>query len=234
VAALKAGLTGSDDADALNLMGLADFLVRRSVWLIGGDGWVHDIGYGGLDHVLAVGRNVNILVLDTEVYSNIGGQMAKATLLGATAKFATAGKRAPRKDLAMMAVAYGSVYVAQSAMGANNEQALIALREAEAHDGPSLILAYSQCLAQGTDLRHGMKRAARAVASAHWPLFRYDPAMRARGLNPFRLDSTRARIPLEEYRRHEVRSKALAVTRPYEAQVMAQHAQLAVDGRCRL
>jgi pyruvate-ferredoxin/flavodoxin oxidoreductase len=234
VAALKAALTGSDDADALNLMALADFLVRRSVWLIGGDGWAYDIGYGGLDHVLAVGRNVNILVLDTEVYSNTGGQMSKATPLGATAKFATAGKRAPRKDLAMMAVAYGNVYVAQIAMGANNEQALIAMREAEAHDGPSLILAYSQCIAHGTDLRHGMKQAARAVASAYWPLFRYDPAMRARGLNPFRLDSTRARIPLEEYRRHEVRFKALAVTRPEEARVMAQQAQLAVDERYRL
>ncbi len=239
VSALKARLTeiagdGSADGDAKNLLTLADYLTRRSVWLVGGDGWAYDIGYGGLDHVLAQGRNVNVLVLDTEVYSNTGGQASKATPLGASAKFASAGKRSPRKDLAMMAIAYGNVYVAQISIGANSEQALVALREAEAYDGPSLILAYSQCIAHGTDLRHGMKQAARAVASGYWPLFRFDPTMRRRDMNPFRLDSTRPRIPLEEYRYNEVRFKSLTQTAPDEAQVMLRQAQLALEERYRL
>jgi len=234
VAALKAKLATLDDADAMNLLALADFLVRRSVWIVGGDGWAYDIGYGGLDHVLAMGRNVNVLVLDTEVYSNTGGQASKATPLGASAKFAAAGRTVPRKDLAMMAIAYGNVYVAQVAMGANNEQAVIAFREAEAHDGPSLILAYSQCIAHGTDMRYGMKQAARAVASGHWPLMRFDPTMRSRGLNPFRLDSPRPRISLEEYRGREVRFKVLEQTHPAEARHMLQQAQLAVEERYKL
>ena len=157
VAALKAALKGMTDPDAVNLFTLADFLVRRSVWIVGGDGWAYDIDSGGLDHVLASGKNVNILVLDTEVYSNTGGQASKATPLGASAKFAAAGKTTPRKDLALMAINYGNVYVAQIAMGANNEQALVAMREAEAYEGPSLILAYSQCIAHGTDMRLGME-----------------------------------------------------------------------------
>jgi pyruvate-ferredoxin/flavodoxin oxidoreductase len=222
------------DADAKNLLALADFLVRRSVWIVGGDGWAYDIGFGGLDHVLASGRNVNVLVLDTEVYSNTGGQASKATPLGASAKFAAAGRKVPRKDLAMMAISYGNVYVAQVAMGANNEQAVIAFREAEAHDGPSLILAYSQCIAHGTDMRHGMKQAARAVASGHWPLLRFDPAMRSRGMNPFRLDSPRPRILLEEYRSREVRFKVLEQTHPSEARHMLQQAQLVVEERYKL
>ena len=222
VAALKAALAGATDPDAANLLALADFLVRRSVWIVGGDGWAYDIDYGGLDHVLAAGKNVNILVLDTEVYSNTGGQASKATPLGASAKFAAAGKTTPRKDLAMMAIAYGNVYVAQIAMGANNEQALVAMREAEAYPGPSLILAYSQCIAHGTDMRHGMKQAARAVASGYWPLFRFDPTMRGRGMNPFRLDSPRPRIPLEEYRYNEVRFKSLTQTHPGRRQTDAR------------
>ncbi len=234
VAALKDKLKGATGGDADNLAALADFLVRRSVWIIGGDGWAYDIDYGGLDHVLAAGKNVNILVLDTEVYSNTGGQASKATPLGASAKFAAAGKTTPRKDLAMMAIAYGNVYAAQIAMGANNEQALVAMREAEAYDGPSIILAYSQCIAHGTDMRHGMKQAARAVASGYWPLFRYDPTMRARGLNPFRLDSPRPRIPLEEYRDNEVRFKALARTHPDAAKRMLKQAQLALEERYRM
>ncbi|HET9369282.1 MAG TPA: pyruvate:ferredoxin (flavodoxin) oxidoreductase [Vicinamibacterales bacterium] len=225
VAALKEKLAGIDDPDAANLRALADFLVRRSVWIVGGDGWAYDIDYGGLDHVLASGKNVNVLVLDTEVYSNTGGQASKATPLGASAKFAAAGKTTPRKDLALMAIAYGSVYVAQIAMGANNEQALVAMREAESYSGPSLILAYSQCIAHGTDMRHGMKQAARAVASGYWPLFRFDPTMRTRGMNPFRLDSPRPRIPLEEYRYNEVRFKALAQTNPDAAKRMLEQAQ---------
>ena len=234
VAALKAKLATVGDPDAKNLLALADFLVHRSVWIVGGDGWAYDIGYGGLDHVLASGRNVNILVLDTEVYSNTGGQASKATPLGASAKFAAAGRKVPRKDLAMMAISYGNVYVAQVAMGANNEQAVIAFREAEAHDGPSLILAYSQCIAHGTDLRHGMKQAARAVASGHWPLLRFDPTMRSRGMNPFRLDSPRPRIQLEEYRSREVRFKVLEQTHPSEARHMLQQAQLVVEERYKL
>jgi pyruvate-ferredoxin/flavodoxin oxidoreductase len=225
VDALKAKLNGATDPDAANLLALADFLVRRSVWIVGGDGWAYDIDSGGLDHVLASGKNVNILVLDTEIYSNTGGQASKATPLGASAKFATAGKQVPRKDLALMAIAYGSVYVAQIAMGANNEQALVAMREAEAYPGTSLILAYSQCIGQGTDMRHGMKQAARAVACGHWPLLRFDPTMRQRGMNPFRLDSPRPRIPLEEYRYNEVRFKALAQTHPDAAKQMLERAQ---------
>ena len=234
VEALKSKLSAMDGDDAGNLLTLADFFVRRSVWIVGGDGWAYDIGYGGLDHVLASGANVNILVLNTEVYSNTGGQASKATPLGASAKFAAAGRRVPRKDLAMMAIAYGDVYVAQIAMGANNEQAVIAFREAEAYEGPSLILAYSQCIAHGTDLRHGMKQAARAVASGHWPLLRFDPTMRRRAMNPFRLDSPRPRIPLSEYRSREVRFKVVEQTNPGAAAHMLDQAQLALQERYRL
>jgi pyruvate-ferredoxin/flavodoxin oxidoreductase len=225
VEALKAKLAGAADPDGANLLALADFLMRRSVWIVGGDGWAYDIDFGGLDHVLASQKDVNVLVLDTEVYSNTGGQASKATPLGATAKFATAGKTIPRKDLAIMAIAYGSVYVAQIAMGANNEQALVAMREAEAYPGTSLILAYSQCIAHGTDMRHGMKQAARAVASGYWPLFRFDPTMRQRGMNPFRLDSPRPRIPLEEYRYNEMRFKSLKLTHPDAAKRMLEQSQ---------
>ena len=234
VAALKAKLASMSDGDAANLLSLADYFVRRSVWLVGGDGWAYDIGYGGLDHVLASGRDVNVLVLDTEVYSNTGGQASKATPLGASAKFAAAGKRVPRKDLALMAIAYGYVYVAQVALGANSEQTLIALREAEAYSGPSLILAYSQCIAHGIDMRFGMKQAARATASGYWPLFRFDPTMRQRGMNPFRLDLTRPRIRLEAYRENEVRFSALMRTRPDDARHMLAQAQLAVEEKYRI
>ena len=234
VAALKGRLAAIDGDDARNLAAIADFFVRRSVWIIGGDGWAFDIGYGGLDHVLASGRDVNILVLDTEVYSNTGGQASKATPLGASAKFAAAGRQVPRKDLALMAIAYGNVYVAQVAMGANNEQAIIAFREAEAYAGPSLILAYSQCIAHGTDLRYGMKQAARAVASGHWPLLRFDPTMRRRQMNPFRLDSPRPRIALDQYRSREMRFRAVELTHPDSAAHMLQQAQRALEERYKL
>jgi len=168
------------------------------------------------------------------VYSNTGGQASKATPLGASAKFAAAGRKMPRKDLAMMAISYGNVYVAQVAMGANNEQAVIAFREAESYAGPSLILAYSQCIAHGTDMRHGMKQAARAVASGHWPLLRFDPTMRQRAMNPFRLDSPRPRISLEEYRSREVRFKVVEQTNPAESRHMLHQAQLAVEERYKL
>ena len=181
VAELKTKLLALAETNeaARNLLSVVDNLVRRSIWIVGGDGWAYDIGYGGLDHVLASSRNVNVLVLDTEVYSNTGGQASKATPLGAIAKFAAAGKRVARKDLALQAIAYGNVYVAQVAMGANPQQTLLAFREAEAYEGPSLILAYSHCIAHGFDLRYGMKQQDLATASGYWPLFRFNPAMRA-------------------------------------------------------
>ena len=195
-------------------MSVVDHLVRRSIWIVGGDGWAYDIGYGGLDHVLASGRDVNVLVLDTEVYSNTGGQASKATPLGAVAKFAAAGKRVARKDLALQAIAYGNVYVAQVAMGANPQHTLLAFREAEAYPGPSLILAYSHCIAHGFDLRYGMKQQDLATASGYWPLFRYNPAMRTVGESPFRLDSPRPTIPFKDYAYNELRYRALAQHRP--------------------
>jgi pyruvate-ferredoxin/flavodoxin oxidoreductase len=201
-----------------DLRSVVDHLVRRSVWLVGGDGWAYDIGSGGLDHVLASGRDVNVLVLDTEVYSNTGGQMSKATPLGAVAKFAAAGKTVPKKDLALQAVAYGNVYVARVAMGADPQQSLRALREAEAYDGPSLVIAYSHCIAHGIDMSKGMDQQYRAVASGYWPLIRYDPELRAAGKNPFLLDSPRPRIPLADYTSRELRYRTLANTNPAEAE----------------
>jgi pyruvate-ferredoxin/flavodoxin oxidoreductase len=233
VDALVARLQGRTGMDSINLLGLADFLVRRSVWIVGGDGWAYDIGYGGLDHVLAQTRDVNVLVLDTEVYSNTGGQSSKATPLGASAKFAAAGKRVPRKDLAMQAIAYGYVYVAQIAMGANAEQTLVALREAEAYPGPSLVLAYSHCIAHGFDLKYGMKQQARATASGYWPLFRYDPSLRNSGANPFRLDSTRPRLKLEDFAYNELRYSVLTQGNREDAAHMMRQAQAVVDERYR-
>jgi pyruvate-ferredoxin/flavodoxin oxidoreductase len=235
VAELKAKLVDLADRNetARDLLCVIDHLVRRSIWIVGGDGWAYDIGYGGLDHVLASGRDVNILVLDTEVYSNTGGQASKATPLGAIAKFAAAGKRIARKDLALQAIAYGNVYVAQVAMGANAQQTLLAFREAEAYEGPSLILAYCHCIAHGFDLRCGMKQQALATASGYWPLFRYDPAMRTIGENPFRLDSPRPTIPFKDYAYNELRYRALAVMRPAEAEALLRQAQAAVDGKYR-
>ncbi|MEO7731015.1 MAG: pyruvate:ferredoxin (flavodoxin) oxidoreductase, partial [Kofleriaceae bacterium] len=199
VAELKTRLLKSEREAARDLLSVVDHLVRRSIWIVGGDGWAYDIGFGGLDHVLATGRDVNVLVLDTEVYSNTGGQASKATPLGAVAKFASAGKRVARKDLALQAIAYGNVYVAQVAMGANPQQTLDAFREAEAYEGTSLILAYSHCIAHGIDMRFGMKQQDLAVASGYWPLLRFNPAMRAIGENPFRLDSPRPTIPFKDY-----------------------------------
>jgi len=234
IAALRDKLEGRADTHSVDLLGLIDFLVRRSVWIIGGDGWAYDIGYGGLDHVLAQDRNVNLLVLDTEVYSNTGGQASKATPLGAMAKFAAAGKAVPRKDLALQAIAYGYVYVAQVAMGANAEQTLIALREAEAYPGPSLILAYSHCIAHGIDMRYGMKQQARAAAAGYWPLFRYDPTRRRSGQNPFRLDSPRPRLKLEDFALRELRYRALAQSSPERAAHLLRQAQAAIDERFRV
>ena len=184
--------------EARDLLSLADALVKKSVWIVGGDGWAYDIGYGGLDHVLASGRNVNILVLDTEVYSNTGGQASKSTPRGAVAKFAAGGKPAGKKDLALMAMSYGSVYVAKIAMGAGDMHTVKAFLEAEAFDGPSLIIAYSHCIAHGYDMAHGLDQQKAAVNSGYWPLFRYNPDLVAQGKNPFQLDSRPPTIALEE------------------------------------
>ena len=185
----------------------------------------------GTDHVLASGRNVNVLVLDTEVYSNTGGQMSKATPLGAVAKFAAAGKAVPKKDLALQAIAYGNVYVARVAMGADPQQTLKALREAEAYDGPSLVIAYSHSIAHGIDMRKGLDQQYRAVASGYWPLVRYDPVLRAAGGNPFLLDSPRPRLKLTDYAYRELRYRSLADTDPVEADRLLGLAQQAVDQR---
>jgi pyruvate-ferredoxin/flavodoxin oxidoreductase len=235
VAELKTQLLKLADRNrtARDLLSVVDHMVRRSIWIVGGDGWAYDIGYGGLDHVLATGRGINVLVLDTEIYSNTGGQASKATPLGAIAKFAAAGKRVARKDLALQAIAYGNVYVAQVAMGANPQQTLQAFREAEAYEGPSLILAYCHCIAHGFDLRYGMKQQDLAVASGYWPLFRYVPAMREIGENPFRLDSPRPTIPLKDYVYNELRYYALSLTRPDEAAALLRQAQVDVDEKYR-
>jgi len=233
VAELKGKLLKLDSEPARNLLSVLDHLVRRSIWLVGGDGWAYDIDYGGLDHVLASARDLNILVLDTEVYSNTGGQASKATPLGAVAKFATAGKRTARKDLALQAIAYGNVYVAQVAMGANPQQTLQAFREAEAYPGPSIILAYCQCIAHGIDMRHGMQQQDLAVASGYWPLLRFSPTMRSIGKNPFRLDSPRPSIPLKEYTKNEIRYTSLARTKPKDSEVLMAQAQAAVNDKYR-
>ena len=235
VAELKVQLQSMVDAGkngkAAALLSIVDHLVRRSVWLVGGDGWAYDIGAGGLDHVLAGGRNVNVLVLDTEVYSNTGGQMSKATPLGASARFASAGKRIGKKSLALQAISYGNVYVAQVAMGANPQQTLLAMREAEEYQGPSLILAYSHCIAHGFDMADGMKQQKLATASGYWPLMRYNPALRAAGKKPFVLDSPRPSIPLKEYAYNEMRYKVLLKTHPEEAEKLMRSAQELVELR---
>jgi len=208
-----------------NLLSMADVLVVKSVWIVGGDGWAYDIGYGGLDHVLASGRNVNVLVLDTEVYSNTGGQMSKATPRGAVAKFAAAGKPLPKKDLGMLAITYGNIYVARIAFGSNDAQTIKAFLEAEAYDGPSLTLAYSHCIAHGYDLKYGIEQQKAAVDSSYWPLFRYNPDRSSQGLNPFQLDSRSAKISLEEYAYREGRYRILAQSHPERAAKLLELAQ---------
>lgn len=229
VAALASRLAAIDDPLARQLAVIAGQLVRRSVWIIGGDGWAYDIGSGGLDHVLASGRDVNVLVLDTEVYSNTGGQASKATPLGAVAKFASAGKTTEKKDLALQAMAYGSVYVARIAMGANPQQTLDAIREAEAYEGPSLILAYSHCIAHGIDMRHGLDQQSRAVHSGYWPLVRYNPELRAGGEPPFTLDSVRPTMPFRSYAEQELRYRMLLLSDPPRGEALLRSAQEAVD-----
>jgi pyruvate-ferredoxin/flavodoxin oxidoreductase len=214
-----------DSADARELLAVADSLTTKSVWGLGGDGWAYDIGFGGLDHVLGSGKNVNMLVLDTEVYSNTGGQASKSTPRGAVAKFAMGGKPIRKKDLAMEAIAYGSVYVARVAMGSNDTHTIRAFREAEAYPGPSIIIAYSHCIAHGYDLVHGLNQQKNAVLSGYWPLLRYNPALREQGKNPFQLDSKPPSIPLKQYIYEETRYSMLVRSHPEAARNLLRLAQ---------
>jgi len=225
------GLDESTMNARLDLLSLADVFVRKSVWIVGGDGWAYDIGYGGLDHVLASGRNVNVLVLDTEVYSNTGGQMSKATPRGAVAKFAAGGKPLPKKDLALLAMTYGNIYVASIAMGAHDSQTVKAFLEAEAYDGPSLIIAYSHCIAHGIDMAKGLEQQKLAMQSGYWPLFRYNPALVDAGKNPLQLDSKAPSIPLEKYIYNETRYTMLRQSDPEAAERLLQLAQVDVKKR---
>lgn len=226
---LNGVLEAIDHSDAKQLLSLSDYLIKKSVWIIGGDGWGYDIGYGGLDHVLASGRNVNVLLLDTEVYSNTGGQMSKATPIGAVAKFAAAGKASPKKDLGLLAMSYGNIYVAHVAMGASDVHTLRAVLEAEKYNGPSLIIAYSHCIAHGYNLKYGLHQQKLAVDSGHWPLYRYNPELTEQGLNPFQLDSKPPRIPLTDYIYNETRYKMLAKANPERAKQLANFAQEQVN-----
>jgi pyruvate-ferredoxin/flavodoxin oxidoreductase len=237
VAVLKTALRkagkeqGTSAVKARDLLAVADALVKKSVWIVGGDGWAYDIGFGGLDHVLASGRKVNILVLDTEVYSNTGGQMSKATPCGAVAKFAAGGKQLPKKDLGLMAMTYGSVYVGRVALGANDGHTLKTFLEAEAFDGPSLIIAYSHCIAHGYDLAHGLEQQKAAVLSGYWPLFRFNPTLAGAGRNPLQLDSKPPALPLEKYIYNETRYTMLAHSHPEAAKRLLVRAQESVISR---
>jgi pyruvate-ferredoxin/flavodoxin oxidoreductase len=233
VARLREALQGRDEPRARSLLQLAENLCRKSVWIVGGDGWAYDIGYGGLDHVLASGADVNILVLDTEVYSNTGGQTSKATPLGAVAKFSAGGKPTGKKDLALLAMDYGHVYVAHVAYGAKDVQTLRAFLEAEAHPGPSLIIAYSPCIAHGVDLSHNHQQQELAVKSGHWPLFRYHPARAAEGRNPLQLDSAEPSIPYRSFVESETRFSMLWQTHPEAAEAFLEQAQHEVRQRYR-
>ena len=234
IAEVKLKLSTLPGSDARDLLAVADTLVRKSVWLVGGDGWAYDIGAGGLDHVLGSGMNVNVLVLDTEVYSNTGGQMSKATPRGAVAKFAAGGKETRKKDLAMEAISYGSVYVARVAMGGSDTQTVKAFREAEAYPGPSLIIAYSHCIAHGYDMAFGLNQQKSAVLSGYWPLLRYNPALRTEGKNPFQLDSKAPSIPLKQYMYEEARYSMLARSHPREARDLLRLAQDDVERQWRV
>jgi pyruvate-ferredoxin/flavodoxin oxidoreductase len=233
VYALKERLDGVDAPEARDLLGVVDALVKKSVWVLGGDGWAYDIGYGGLDHVLSMARDVNVLVLDTEVYSNTGGQMSKSTPLGAVAKFAAGGKPRPKKDLAMMAMSYGSVYVAKVAMGANDMQTVKAFLEAEAYNGPSILIAYSHCIAHGYDLVHGLEQQKAAVQAGHFPLLRYNPDLLKEGKNPLQLDSKSPSLPLDKYMYNETRFTMLAHSAPDAAKHLLDLAQKEVQNRWR-
>ena len=231
VSVLKAKLTGFVQPRAKQLLSLADMLVAKSVWAVGGDGWAYDIGYGGLDHVLAQGRNINVLVLDTQVYSNTGGQCSKATPIGAVAKFAASGKPMAKKDLGMIAVSYGNIYVAQIAMGANDNHAVKAFVEAESYPGSSLIIAYSHCIAQGINMTKGFDQQKAAVASGAWPLYRFDPRLAEQGKNPLQLDSKEPSISFTEYAYNETRFKMLTKSDPELAKKLADQASTNIKSK---
>jgi pyruvate-ferredoxin/flavodoxin oxidoreductase len=222
---LKGKLKELASPESKNLLSIADNLVKRSIWIMGGDGWAYDIGYGGLDHVLASGKNVNILVLDTEVYSNTGGQTSKSTPRSAVAKFSAAGKPTAKKDLGLLAMTYGNVYVARVAMGGNDMQTVKAFLEAEAYDGPSLIIAYSHCIAHGMNMTKGMQNQKLAVETGYWPLFRYNPQLQGEGIHPFKLDSKPPKLPLREFTQLETRFKMLERSHPERAKMLSELAQ---------
>jgi pyruvate-ferredoxin/flavodoxin oxidoreductase len=224
----------SKEPRAKDLLSLADVLVKKSVWIIGGDGWAYDIGYGGLDHVLASGRNVNVLVLDTEVYSNTGGQASKATPRAAVAKFAMSGKGMPKKDLGLIAMAYGYVYVARVAMGFNDQQTLRAFLEAESYDGPSLIIAYSHCIAHGFDMAKGLEQQKLAVTSGAYPAYRYDPRLADQGKNPLMIDSKEPTTRLEDYVYNETRYRMLLQSDEERAEKLLNLAKQDVKSRWTL
>jgi len=234
VSELKSRLAELDTPEAVQLLSVADVLVKRSVWIVGGDGWAYDIGFGGLDHVLAAGRNVNVLVLDTQVYSNTGGQMSKATPRAAVAKFAAAGKPLPKKDLGRIAMTYGNIYVAEVAMGANDRQTVRAFVEAESYAGPSLIIAYSHCIAHGINMRTSADQQKAAVESGAWILYRYDPRRTEQGLNPLQLDSKAPKIAFKDYAYQETRFRMLTQSKPQEAERLLKLAQQDVLDRWRM
>jgi pyruvate-ferredoxin/flavodoxin oxidoreductase len=234
IVSLKDKLGKSSDTRAKDLVSLADNLVKKSVWIIGGDGWAYDIGYGGLDHVMASGRNVNILVLDTEVYSNTGGQASKATPRAAVAKFAMGGKGLPKKDLGLIAMSYGYVYVARVAMGANDQQTLRALLEAESYDGPSIVIAYSPCIAHGYDMARSLDQTKLAVQSGHWPIYRYDPRLAEQGQNPLVIESKEPSIPISQYAYNETRYKMLTQLDEARAEDLMHKAQQDAKSRWTL
>jgi pyruvate-ferredoxin/flavodoxin oxidoreductase len=231
VAELKTALEREKDSLARELLSVADALVRKGVWIVGGDGWAYDIGFGGVDHVLASGRNVNILVLDTEVYSNTGGQASKSTPRAAVAKFAAGGKQVGKKDLGMIAVDYGNVYVAQIALGAQPMQTIRAFNEAESYHGPSLIIAYSHCIAHGIDMSTSMTHQKSAVTSGYWPLYRYDPRLAGSGEHPFHLDSRKPTIPFRKFAMDEARYAMLVRSNPQHAEELLKLAQKDIDDR---
>ena len=231
---LKKRLSGNDSPDAKNLLSLADYLVKKSVWSVGGDGWGYDIGYGGVDHVLATGENIKLLIMDTEVYSNTGGQMSKATPLGAVAQFAAGGKRTPKKNIGMIMSTYGNVYIAQVNFGANPAQTLKAFIEADAYDGPALIIAYSVCIAHGMDMSKGIEAMKKAVTSGYWPLYRYNPELEAQGKNPLVINSKDPSTPFEEYAYRENRYKTLRSSNPEAAKELMKQAEADIKRRWKL
>jgi len=233
IANLKGKISSCDCGECKELLSVADYLAQKSVWAVGGDGWAYDIGYGGLDHVLASGKNVNVLVLDTEVYSNTGGQSSKSTPLGAVAKFAASGKPVGKKDLPLMAMSYGYVYVAKVAFGSDPSQVIKAFAEAESYDGPSIILAYTHCIAHGINMQLGLAEQKMAVDCGHWPLFRYNPQLALEGKNPLQLDSKDPSLSFAEYANNENRYRVLQKTHPERAEKLMKQAQKDVTNRFR-